>query len=277
MEIQATEGGVLSEIRVRSARSRRSVRWWRSSASGNTAATPAAPAPARIDSVVVRTCAGRRHRVAGGPIKLDPFLEVRTPTKNYGSGQNGGRRDRDPARSSPCRRNRHRPREAQGLRPGRSHRRERHQIGARLSRRHGGPGAWPGDGGHQVAVQGHALRGSPARRNAEDHRRPPAPGDADRPAFLHRRRRRRRRPGGVARAAQRRRAARPGSEARLQILAQRFHHQGLGHGAPGRPGSKRRLGRGSHPPLLPERCRGCRRDRRRPDHSVDPRTPTPSR
>ena len=98
MEIEATEGGMLSEIRVRdgtvapvgavvaiigdgnSGRARAAPRAAARRSTPVVPSRPAGPAPTG------RTAPCR----VGGPIKLDPFLEVRTPTKTYGRARTAG-------------------------------------------------------------------------------------------------------------------------------------------------------------------------------------------
>jgi len=88
MEIQATEGGVLSEIRVRDGMVAPVGAVVAIIGDGNTA-----PAPAPRQPVSTPSWSGPAPAAATasrGPIKLDPFLEVRTPTKTYGRARTAG-------------------------------------------------------------------------------------------------------------------------------------------------------------------------------------------
>ncbi len=93
-----------------------------------------------------------------------------------------------------------------------------------------GPPRWrkvrapPGQG----ALCARQLRGSAARRHAQDHRGAAAAGQADDPAFLSDRRHRHRSADRGARRGQCGRAEGPRRQSRIQALAQRFHHSRSG-------------------------------------------------
>ena len=99
MEIQATEGGTLSEIRVQVGEVVKvgAVVAIIGSGSGAAALAPAAPsakpagAPAPSPAPVKAAAVSVPAAAANRPIMLDPYFEVRTPTKNYGvaRGSNG--------------------------------------------------------------------------------------------------------------------------------------------------------------------------------------------
>jgi len=103
MEIQATSAGTLAEVRVQAgevAPVGAVVAVISDGKSGTAspqptipvapAATPkAAPKPAAISAAPVAAPAPAPR--PAGPLKLDPYFEVRTPEKNYGPAQIGGR------------------------------------------------------------------------------------------------------------------------------------------------------------------------------------------
>ena len=114
------------------------------------------------------------------------------------------------------------------------------------------------------------LRGSPARRHAQDHRAPADRGEADDPAFLPDARLRHRRAAGAARGDQCRRAEGQGRQAGLQALGQRLRHQGAGAGAAARAGRQCLLDRQRHAQAQACRCRRRRGDPGRADHADHP-------
>ena len=91
MEIQATEGGVLSEIRVPVGVVAPVGAVVAIIGNGSTAP---APAPAAERTAVPASSEPAHAPVAAaaprGPIKLDPYFEVRTQTKNYGRARTPG-------------------------------------------------------------------------------------------------------------------------------------------------------------------------------------------
>ena len=130
-----------------------------------------------------------------------------------------------------------------------------------------GPSA---DRGHG-ALSRRAVRGSAARRHAQDHRHAAGAGEADHPAFLSHRRRRHRR--GCWRCARRRtpprrrtRTATPAYQLSVNDLVIKM----LGGGAAARAGRQRGVGGGPHPALQAFRHRRRGRDRGRADHAGDP-------
>jgi pyruvate dehydrogenase E2 component (dihydrolipoamide acetyltransferase) len=98
MEIQAIAGGTLSEIRVQAGETAPvgAVVAVIADGTGAPAAAPQpAPAPAvntapKAATPILAAAAAPAPRPTG-PVKLDPYFEVRTPMKNYGPAQVGGR------------------------------------------------------------------------------------------------------------------------------------------------------------------------------------------
>ncbi len=192
---------------------------------------------------------------------MDPFREVRTPERNYG-----------PAKL------------ASGTVVTPLARRLAGERGIDLSRLSGS-----GPHGRIVArdVESAAPHAAPARRQGRAQRRSrrstrasptrkfrsipcaaPLPtrsgrGEADNSALLSHRRSRCRAPDRHARGGQCRRAKEQGWPTGVQALAQRFHHQGLGGGAPAHSGGQCGVGRRSHSALPQLRYRHCGRARRR--------------
>jgi pyruvate dehydrogenase E2 component (dihydrolipoamide acetyltransferase) len=99
MEIQAISGGTLSEIRVKEGDEAPVGAIVAVIAGDGTAAAapaPSAPAPAAPKAAAaspapVAVAPAPAPRPASGPVNLDPYFEVRTPSKNYGPAQVGGR------------------------------------------------------------------------------------------------------------------------------------------------------------------------------------------
>jgi pyruvate dehydrogenase E2 component (dihydrolipoamide acetyltransferase) len=98
MEIQAIAGGTLAEIRVaEGAEAPVGAVVAIISGDGSVSASRSAPAPAPAAASKVPTPAPvaaapvATPRPAAGKVELDPYFEVRTPAKNYGPAQVGGR------------------------------------------------------------------------------------------------------------------------------------------------------------------------------------------
>jgi pyruvate dehydrogenase E2 component (dihydrolipoamide acetyltransferase) len=98
MEIQAIAGGTLAEIRVaEGAEAPVGAVVAIISGDGSVSASRSAPAPAPAAASKVPTPAPvaaapvATPRPAAGKVELDPYFEVRTPAKNYGPAQIGGR------------------------------------------------------------------------------------------------------------------------------------------------------------------------------------------
>ena len=149
--------------------------------------------------------------------------------------------------SEPDSRRAHRERASAGAAPARAGHAERAAGAARALRP---PGA--------RALRAGVLRDRAARHDAPLHRRAADAVQADHPAFLSRHRLPARRAARRPRAAERARPA--GRPARLQALAQRFHHQGSGHGAANRarpptPPGRSRAFCAIAPPTSPSRSR----------------------
>jgi pyruvate dehydrogenase E2 component (dihydrolipoamide acetyltransferase) len=94
MEVPATAAGVLSEIRVRVGDVvpvGAVVAVIAEHAGAATAAAgPAPPAPRASAPRPAPATAGTTAAAPATPVKLDPFLEVRTPSRNYGPARRGG-------------------------------------------------------------------------------------------------------------------------------------------------------------------------------------------
>ena len=199
---------------------------------------------------------------------LDPFFEVRTPSRNFGpakhpggttvtplarrlAGENGIdlSRCRAPARtaaSSPPTSRRPSPRRGGRAAP----------MAAGMSR-----------GAGEGALPGRRVRGGAARRHARDHRAAAGRGQADHPALLSDRRR----DDGCAaenpRGGQRRRARRA---AAYKLSVNDFVIKALALALAARAGRQRGVGRRPHPALQAFRRRRRGRDRRRAAHAGDP-------
>ena len=99
MEVPSTTAGVLAEIRVHEGDEAPVGAVVAIIAGDGVAVAPAAGAPAAAKAaaaqapvqVVATPVAAPAPRPASGPVNLDPYFEVRTPEKNYGSAQTGGR------------------------------------------------------------------------------------------------------------------------------------------------------------------------------------------
>jgi pyruvate dehydrogenase E2 component (dihydrolipoamide acetyltransferase) len=104
MEVPSTTAGVLTEIRVSTGEEAPvgavvAIISDGSAASAGTstagapapAAPKAAPAPATSTPAAPAPAPVQTPRAASGPIQLDPYFEVRTPEKNFGAAQVGGR------------------------------------------------------------------------------------------------------------------------------------------------------------------------------------------
>ena len=100
MEVPSTTAGVLAEIRVQVGEDAPVGAIVAVISDGSAAsASPApasAPAPAALTAAAPAPAAVATPRVAPtprstGPVTLDPYFEVRTPGKNYGTAQTGGR------------------------------------------------------------------------------------------------------------------------------------------------------------------------------------------
>jgi pyruvate dehydrogenase E2 component (dihydrolipoamide acetyltransferase) len=99
MEVHSTTTGVLAEIRVREGDEAPVGAVVAIIAGDGAAAAPAASAPAAPKAaaapapvqLVAAPVAAVPPRPASDPVKLDPYFEVRTPSKNYGAAQMGGR------------------------------------------------------------------------------------------------------------------------------------------------------------------------------------------
>jgi pyruvate dehydrogenase E2 component (dihydrolipoamide acetyltransferase) len=183
---------------------------------------------------------------------LDPFFEVRTPSRNFGPAQLGRRRGCDAAGAPARRRERHRPFAGFRLGPARAHRRGRRRGGAFERRRAGGRrqrrlGECPPIRSRrsikdvayeEVPLDG--MRKTIARRLVEAKQTIPhfyLTADVTMDAALKLRE--------EANAAARQSRRRAG----LQAVGQRLRHQGAGAGAAARAGGQRGLGRRPHPAL----------------------------
>jgi pyruvate dehydrogenase E2 component (dihydrolipoamide acetyltransferase) len=99
MEVPSTTAGVLAEIRVHEGDEAPVGAVVAIIAGDGAAVAPAAGAPAAPKAaagqapvqVVAAPVAAAAPRPAAGPVNLDPYFEVRTPEKNYGPAQLGGR------------------------------------------------------------------------------------------------------------------------------------------------------------------------------------------
>ena len=174
------------------------------------------------------------RRIADGPLPRSPH-----PGAQFRSGADRGRHHGDAAGAQARRRERHRSVSHHRLRPAWPHRRARRRIPHR-ARAGLGAGERTFRIRHPRALSRRAVRGSAARRHAQDHRRAADAGQADHPAFLSHRRYRHR---CAAEGAQRgeRCGAETGWRAGLQDLGQRLRHQGAGAGAEARAGRQRDL------------------------------------
>ncbi len=99
MEIQAITGGTLAEIRVPAGEEVPvGAIVAIISGDGSVNATPSAPSPApaapkaaALAPLAAAPAPAPAPRPAAGKVELDPYFEVRTPSKNYGPAQVGGR------------------------------------------------------------------------------------------------------------------------------------------------------------------------------------------
>src|SRR5262249_26606377 len=94
MEVPATEAGILSEIRVPEGEVAPvgAIVAVIGDGTGPLASAPAksAPAPAEAPQVPAPQASASPPRSPQQPIKLDPFLEVRTPERNFGPARLSG-------------------------------------------------------------------------------------------------------------------------------------------------------------------------------------------
>ena len=189
---------------------------------------------------------------------LDPFFEVRTPSRNFGPAKTVGGSFVTPLARRLAGENGIDLTRMSGSGP--RGRIVAADVEAAIAK--GGGRAPPmasgaSAGAGQGALPGRRVRGGAARRHARNHRAPPGRGQADHPAFLSCRRR----DDGCApenpRGGQRRRAKRF-----IQALGQRFRHQGAGARLAARARRQRGVGRRPHPALQAFRCRCRGRDRR---------------
>ena len=206
MEVPATEAGILREIRVLEGEVAPvgAIVGVIGDVADATVSAPPGPAPATPASRAAIPPAEDRAaappKAPQQPIKLDPFFEVRTPDRNFGSARLPGGVTVTPlARRLAAEAGIDLKRSAR-LRSARPHRRERCREraagSARLDSRrtHGRR--------DQGALRPGKLRGSDARRHAAHHRGAASAGQAVHPAFLSDRRYRDRPPQGAARGGE---------------------------------------------------------------------------